>query len=356
MASQPAANGEYLCDLEASVVARPQFTSFQTDVIEWGTKNTFRWLPLSLLGICRILLVGGIAATGIGYIGCFSLIQDANTSIKGPGIWLAVEIILCIIRLIVWASNPGFDDPPPPIVIHQYQGVNQTKVAYNIGWMLNDDAMLGDLHAVVIGIDQVPSSSIPKLKCAINDARSVVTYLHDDLAVPEHQITSLLGESATSGAIEAALERLATYNDIPQGAPIVLFMACPIVYASVRPRGALTFVTFEYDGDQPGTGLAYTKLLGLLQTIAVSKGNNITVILDTCFDGIGRYQMFDPAAVFSIGYSSHVLLAASSGFHERETEEGGVFTRVLLKQLRMHTDVHSTRVFTQTGHPNPDVP
>ncbi|KDR77987.1 hypothetical protein GALMADRAFT_1296180 [Galerina marginata CBS 339.88] len=341
-------------------------------------------IPTLLLALCRILLLGGIAAAGIGYLGCFGLIQASNlTNVTGPGTWLAVEVTLCIIRLAIWASNPAFDDAPPPIAIRKDEAVT-----YNIGWML-DDVTSDDLHAVVIGIDETADPGIPKLECAVSDARSVKKYLENSLAVPTYQVKLL--ENATLGKITEALENMATDNTIRPRAPIVIYLASHAVYDS---DSKLIFLTSEYKHDEPGTGLLYSDLLDLIHTISDNKGNNITVILDTCHAGsFGRNMKFDndPLAMdenssvpneetlaastqtrkavlvsqkkstptngastgrkdsfsgditaattseYLIGYSSHVLLAACSDANA--TRKGGAFTQCLLNQLEnMETD------------------
>ena len=247
-------------------------------------------LPLLLLAICRILLLGGIAAAGVGYVGCFGLIQASNSDNDiGPGAWLAVEVALCIFRLTIWASNPGFDDPPPPIAIRK--GGAGEPVTYDIGWML-DDVSVDDLHAVVIGIDETADPEIPRLKFAVSDAQSVATYLWDNLAVPRHQAPLL--ENPSSEEIKEALENLAIDKTIRPGAPIVIYLAChargvtydltpttklpqtsPTLTPMVQTRHLLTFLTSEYTRNKPDTGLSYTKLLHLIQVISENKGNNI---------------------------------------------------------------------------------
>ncbi|KAJ7439788.1 hypothetical protein FB451DRAFT_1301492 [Mycena latifolia] len=369
-AAEPDTDYEYLYGLEKSAVARRPLSSFHKDETTQSKKiNWWPSLPSLLLAFCRILLLCGMAATGVGYIGCFGLVQASNTSINGPGIWLALEVILCILRLMIWASNPGFDDPPPPIAIQKSHGATGHKVTYDIGWML-DDVTVDDLHAVVVGINK--AKSISNLQSAVKDAKSVIAYLQDGLAVPEHQITSFFDGSATSGAIENALRKLALNNSIRPGAPIVLYFACHTAergdmpaaggqqstpnatqsgpaatgaptsrlmmsydqYMNFpRPQRPLIFVTSDYDQDITDTGLSYTKFLDLLREIAIAKGNNITVILDTCFSGrlgAGRHDKVDKGSAaaatsdFLIGYPTHRAV---------ETEEGGAFTQTLLKHL-----------------------
>ena len=56
-----------------------------------------------------ILLFLSIPAAIIGYVGCFTLVTN-NTSQNGPLIWLGLEAALSVIRILLWASNPRFDE------------------------------------------------------------------------------------------------------------------------------------------------------------------------------------------------------------------------------------------------------
>ncbi|KIJ27025.1 hypothetical protein M422DRAFT_260680 [Sphaerobolus stellatus SS14] len=69
------------------------------------SNSIFDWvyLGLLLLGVCLLI---------VGYVGSFTVVQNARSS-KGPLIWLAVEVSLSIIRMILWGSNPDWDDAPP---------------------------------------------------------------------------------------------------------------------------------------------------------------------------------------------------------------------------------------------------
>jgi len=57
-----------------------------------------------------VLIFVGVLASVAGYIGCFSLVQDAKATSTGRYTWIILEAVLAIIRMIVWALNPSFDD------------------------------------------------------------------------------------------------------------------------------------------------------------------------------------------------------------------------------------------------------
>ena len=67
------------------------------------------WLMLFLLLI-------GLLASVVGYVGCFSVVQN-STSTAGPVSWLCLEAGLSAIRLCIWAWNPPGDDAPPLEII-----------------------------------------------------------------------------------------------------------------------------------------------------------------------------------------------------------------------------------------------
>ena len=58
--------------------------------------------------ISWIILCLSLPATVAGYIGCFTLVS--NSQENGPLIWLGMEAALSIIRILVWAWNPKWDE------------------------------------------------------------------------------------------------------------------------------------------------------------------------------------------------------------------------------------------------------
>ena len=58
------------------------------------------------------LLLIGLLASLVGYVGCFSIVQNSASSL-GPVSWLCLEVGLSVVRLAIWAWNPTGDDAPP---------------------------------------------------------------------------------------------------------------------------------------------------------------------------------------------------------------------------------------------------
>lgn len=58
--------------------------------------------------ISWIILLLSLPATVAGYIGCFTLVSGSHGN--GPLIWVGLEASLSIIRILLWAWNPSFDE------------------------------------------------------------------------------------------------------------------------------------------------------------------------------------------------------------------------------------------------------
>ena len=71
--------------------------------------NARTWLMLFLLLI-------GLLSSVVGYVGCFSVVQNSTSNV-GPVSWLCLEVGLSVIRLAIWAWNPTGDDAPPLEII-----------------------------------------------------------------------------------------------------------------------------------------------------------------------------------------------------------------------------------------------
>lgn len=69
-----------------------------------------KFVPLWFTPVLGFTLVVGIAFTIGGYIGCFYLIQHSTNDTFGPLVWLILEAFLSVIRILVWALNPSWDD------------------------------------------------------------------------------------------------------------------------------------------------------------------------------------------------------------------------------------------------------
>ncbi|CAE6446132.1 unnamed protein product [Rhizoctonia solani] len=249
------------------------------------------------------------------------------------------------------------------------------------------------LYALTIGIDEY--SSLKALKGAVSDADDVSNFLMVDLGVPSDHIVNLRNEHATRKRIIDEFQNLWSNPHINRGDPILIYYAGHGGLAEANQEwkeryGAKKIqVIFPYDygEDTPGTTTVKTNCIPdktiaqLLNKLAAEKGDNITVIFDSCHSASGNrdeaslkptkrdrmyrsaevqhqipadiddelvdvmdIQLFlsikkhrDAELLLNADQSSHNYFAAC-GAHQKAIEEGGhgLFTSELLKKMRSH--------------------
>jgi hypothetical protein len=90
-----------------------------------------------------------------------------------------------------------------------------------------DSATAEDMHALIIGIDELDSSNCMRLvgyRC-VEDAEQVANYLKDTLLVPPCHIVALHNSEATRERIIAELEALSRKASVAQDAPLIIYFA-----------------------------------------------------------------------------------------------------------------------------------
>ncbi|KAF8958347.1 caspase domain-containing protein [Flammula alnicola] len=226
------------------------------------------------------------------------------------------------------------------------------------------------LFALMIAINTYKSKDIRPLRGAVPDAQAVAAYLENRLSVPQDHVKILKDEFATREAILGGLGSLANDPRIQRGDPIVIFYAGHGSEAAAPPgweaggRNANIQVTMPYDvychsGGKMVDPIPDRTLGALIEAISQKKGNNIIVIMDSCYSASGTRSFSDsPNVVRSVrppsnfklqesldqeirslfpnngGLQSHILLSAcgSSG-QAWESNGRGVFTVALLDLL-----------------------
>ncbi|KAJ2925983.1 hypothetical protein H1R20_g11114, partial [Candolleomyces eurysporus] len=233
------------------------------------------------------------------------------------------------------------------------------------------------LFALIIGIDDYTQEpEFRKLNGAVHDADSIRNWLIKDFNVPSSQIRDLRDKAATRKAIIEALEGLSTDSRIQRDDPILIYYAGHGTEAPAPKRWRWDSLQIQMivpwdfkHRDGPNRiiqGIPDRTLGALLTKIAESKGDNITVIFDSCHSGSGTRSEsgtrvrggphegdvpadLDDDIVLSTGSTrgtrvpdkfrhhglrSHVLLAACAP-HEQAHESGssGAFTKTLLGAL-----------------------
>ncbi|GAB1520212.1 hypothetical protein RhiTH_003285 [Rhizoctonia solani] len=251
------------------------------------------------------------------------------------------------------------------------------------------------LHALIIGINDYPNLS--KLKGAVADADAFAEFLQSDLKVPAQQIVNLRDNAATRQAIIDSIMQLWSNPHINYGDPILIYYAG---HGGARrateqwknEKGAhVVQVIFPFDYDvkendssEPILCIPDRTIAGLLNELSNQKGDNITVIFDSCHSASGTRDLIttrpkkgvldrrkrsaevkqdipwdidsdiiDPKLgivpppkkddkrhtnlPLCADQTSHVHLAACGSEEKAYEEDGrGVFTVALLKSIRAH--------------------
>ncbi|KIM75897.1 hypothetical protein PILCRDRAFT_13260 [Piloderma croceum F 1598] len=244
------------------------------------------------------------------------------------------------------------------------------------------------LFGLFIGIDEYKSQAIPKLCGCKRDAQSFMDVLLHKFHVPTDNFLFFANKRATRSAIiiDGFQNHLIKNGNIQRGDAIVIFYAghgsqtdspngwvadgsrvetiCPHDERSIGKDGKEIF------------GIPDRTIGGLLRSLATAKGDNITVIFDTCHSGdISRGMMARtvpntsslpedldrdiwmrglPSPKTAVGFLdqtmwSHVLLAACR--KDEQALEGtstenvvrGIFTRAMVKLLYRETDISQLR-------------
>jgi hypothetical protein len=211
----------------------------------------------------------------------------------------------------------------------------------------------------------------------VADADDMYEFLVTTIGVSPSNIVNLRNEQATRANIKSSFRALATNEKIQYGDPIVVFFAGHGSTVHAPPHwstgGSLIQMLIPYDFDSTSAendaqGFFDLTSAALLSEIARAKGDNITVILDSCYSGSStrssdshvRVRGFELPSEYipritvdedvlddnqramivapgseNTALSSHVLLAASSASScARETGGRGAFTQALLSLLR----------------------
>ncbi|CAE6467036.1 unnamed protein product [Rhizoctonia solani] len=249
------------------------------------------------------------------------------------------------------------------------------------------------LHALIIGINDYPK--LPKLKGAVADADEIAKFLtsESELNVPRKQVVNLRNETATRRNIINQIKLLQTNPSIRYGDPILIYYAghggargATDVWKEAKGAHMVQVIfPFDYDitidgSSDPIECIPDRTIAGLLNELAAAKGDNITVVFDSCHSAsatrahtkpsrgvLDRRERFAkvkrdipwdidsdivrpelgiaPPTVMSdtrhtklplcVNQTSHIHLAAcGSGERAWEEDGRGVFTVALLKSIR----------------------
>ncbi|EMD37299.1 hypothetical protein CERSUDRAFT_50006 [Gelatoporia subvermispora B] len=268
--------------------------------------------------------------------------------------------------------------------------------------------MAANVFALIIGIDKYKAGNIWNLESCVDDAQNIKRWLTHDLHVPRDHICMLLDSVATKANIEDKfMSHLLNNPAIEPGDAIIIYFAghgstvrAPPGWFSGRQTDVEVLCPYDHDAkDERGrvAGISDRSLHSMLRDLCVTKGDNITLILDTCFslpvNGVGerRHARHTPTVKASpddlltglwksavahgkeppatrgftgASLGTHIVLAAcASGWIATESKGGGNLTHALLtlkdtasmhkltysdmpSELRVYMDDHQQPVCT----------
>ncbi|KAJ6545525.1 caspase domain-containing protein [Mycena capillaripes] len=154
------------------------------------------------------------------------------------------------------------------------------------------------VFAFIIGIDEYLSNAIPNLRGCVNDARTIKIYLTNWFHIPEAQIVFLANEEATRASILGKFQtHLLDNSSIEKDDAIIIYYAghgsrAPAPDSWPSTDGKIeTLVPHDERSETPEGevihGIPDHTINQLLSTLASTKGNNTTVILDCCHSASG---------------------------------------------------------------------
>ncbi|KAF9529243.1 caspase domain-containing protein [Crepidotus variabilis] len=247
------------------------------------------------------------------------------------------------------------------------------------------------VFALIVGIDNYKSGGIWNLHGCTEDAKKIRHWLTNTFDVPKDQIRLLLDKQATKHRIEEAfMEHLITNPSIERGDAILVYFAghgsslrAPSDWFQSNSMSGLVQTLCPYDHDVKTaegriSGISDRSLQAMIDDLSASKGDNITLLLDTCFSptqnaaysrdrSIVRYTLTSKATpedlyrdlwpgargkthaskrgFFSPDAKTHTtIIASSSTGRASEDKTGGLFTDAFLhaaQELPLHQTTYA---------------
>ncbi|KDQ57447.1 hypothetical protein JAAARDRAFT_264290 [Jaapia argillacea MUCL 33604] len=163
--------------------------------------------------------------------------------------------------------------------------------------LLRPRKMAARMFALIIGIDNYQSTTTRNLSSCVSDAKDVRRWLIDQLDVPRDHICLLTNEKASKREIEDHfMGHLVNNHAIERGDAILIYFAGygsslpapPEWFPGEPPHDSTVQIICTYDHDtiSPDGGIAGISdrsLLAMLGELCQVKGDNITLIMGSCF-------------------------------------------------------------------------
>ncbi|KAF8519882.1 caspase domain-containing protein [Hysterangium stoloniferum] len=181
---------------------------------------------------------------------------------------------------------------PPPLYVSAFHPSSQHDITLSI-FTYNPAKPI--LFALLIGIDDFQNKSIPPLRGAVADAKDMAMFLAERYDL---RARTLHNQEATREAIIAAFHDLKSDFRISPFDPILIYYAGhgnhfpePDGWKWYAEGGSIQTIipydTITMDCNEIHNVISDRALDDLLESLAESKGSNITVILDCCHSNSG---------------------------------------------------------------------
>ncbi len=153
-----------------------------------------------------------------------------------------------------------------------------------------------NIWALLVGINDYKSPGISRLGGCCNDVEAIRIFLINQMNVPEGQIKVLRDGGATRGGIIESFQTFLVSNpDIPKGSQLLFHYSghgSQMRNATGTEPDGLDETIVPHDSRIEGVfDIPDKTLAGLIDRLAVAKGDNITVILDSCHSGSGTREL-----------------------------------------------------------------
>lgn len=199
-------------------------------------------------------------------------------------------------------------------------------------FLLATTAMAED-RALIIGInDYAALEGSPSLSGAAQDAARMADYLQTRMEFPESAITVLTDASATSDGILSVLIDRIVRETKPDDRVVLYFAGLGTVLDDGTPA------LVAYDGD---TVLGQIPMTTITEILGVISDRDITIVLDTSFDGgpIGsRGLPGGLASSLQLGDELTLWTAAKADQYAWEQLDRGVFTNAFVQSVDVDGD------------------
>ena len=218
---------------------------------------------------------------------------------------------------------------------------------------------LGDIWAVVIGIDRYPNAR--KLKYAVNDARAFKNYLQDYIRVPDSNIFFLSDQNATKENIQRLMGTQLKRKVSREDTVIIFYAGHGAVETDPANQDGDGFEKYllPYDGelnDLYTTSISMDEIRKIFQRILAER---LIFIADTCYSGAsgGRTMLATKSRAnlsdkfferISKGKGRVIISSCSANEVSKEDDslQHGIFSYFLLEGLKGKADHDADGIIT----------